>query len=110
MTELQRNHRQHILSLLRLLTSREEQLRYQREVPFGPVTVELFCQWDACYYPRDKDWFLATHPAAELAALDAFHHIVAGVRSELPDDLPPIEDFITMPQWDRLASGAAVAL
>ena len=43
MTDLQRNHRQELLRVLRLLTSREEQLRYQRAVPFVPVTVELFC-------------------------------------------------------------------
>ena len=111
MTDLQRNHRQELLRVLRLLTSREEQLRYQRAVPFVPVTVELFCQWAACYeHKRDKPWFLQVHPDAELAALDSFQCVVTTVRAELPDRLPPIEDFITMPQWERLASGAAAAL
>lgn len=111
MTDLQRNHRQELLRVLRLLTSREEQLRYQRAVPFVPVPVELFCQWSACYEnKRAKPWFLQVHPAVELAALDDFQRVVAAVRSELPDRLPPIEDFITLPQWERLASGAAAAL
>ena len=111
MTDLQRNHRLELLRVLRLLTSREEQLRYQRAVPFVPVPVELFCQWAACYeHKRAMPWFLQVHPAVELAALDDFQRVVATVRSELPDRLPPIEDFIIMPQWKRLASGAAAAL
>jgi hypothetical protein len=53
---------------------------------------------------------LQAHSPAELAALDEFQHVVTSVRSALPDRLPPIEDFVTMPQWQRLASGAAAVL
>ena len=96
--------------MLRLLASRDEQSHYQRAVPFVQVTAELFCQWDACYHPRTMPWFQEAHSAAELAALDTFQRVVARILSELPEPLPPIEDFITTPQWERLASAAAAAL
>jgi len=110
MTALQRNHRQELLRVLRLLASRDEQLRYQSAVPYVPVSVELFCRWDACYGPRHHAWFLDVHSPPELAALDDFQRVITSVRSDLPERLPPIEDFVTMPQWQRFASGAAAAL
>ena len=111
MTPLQRNHRNELFRVLRLFTSREEQLRYQREVPFVPGPVEVFCQWSACYDDmREKPWYLEVHPPYELAALDDFQHLVKTVRLELPDRLPKIHEFITTTQWERLASGASATL
>jgi hypothetical protein len=110
MTKLQHNHREEIRSVLRLLISKEAQLRYQRAVPFVSVTVELFCQWDACYSPRHNAWFKEMHSPAELAALDEFQRVVVKVRAELPDRLPEISNFVSTPQWQRLALAAAAAL
>jgi hypothetical protein len=114
MTKLQRNHRQNLLQVLRLIASREAQVQFQLAVPGVPVTVELFCKWDACYSPRYKPWFPEAFSTFEIAALDAFQRVVQPIYLELKSELkywrPPLEEFMATPQWKRLASGAETAL
>lgn len=55
LTELQIALRRNITEHLRLLSSAEEQLQYQQDVPLINVTVELICGWfDDDYLPESK--------------------------------------------------------
>jgi len=102
-------YRSRIIEVLRLLASREEQLEYKRRVPIAHVSAELFCSWDEVFWPDDKN-LRAAFSSEELDALMKFHSLFDRVCHLLPQQLPPIQEFMNSPHWLRLSRGAAQAL
>lgn len=112
LTELQIALRRNIIEHLRLLSSAEEQLQYQHNVPFVNITVELACIWfDDNYRPEDEA-FSSAFSVQELEAMSEFNRVSDDiVASTLQgEDLPDIADFIKTPEWTRLSQAASLAL
>ncbi len=112
LTELQSTLRRNIVEHLHTLSSADEQLQYQRNVPFVNVTVELICMWfDDSYHPEDKD-FMAAFSAQELIAMARFNQLFDNVLESgaLREETPQIEDLIKTPEWKYLMQEAAQTL
>jgi hypothetical protein len=102
------NIRTHLLGLLRMFASPDEQRNYQRAVPFVPVPTELLCGWaDDLYHPDTAAHALAFSPA-ELAALAGFDAEFGRWSDEVPAS--DVEAFIASAAGVALARAAAVAL
>ncbi len=109
-TSYQPQHRENVISSLRLLASREEQLEYQQQVPIAQVSAELFCLWaDDRFDPADRRLQVLFTPT-EWQALLVFHARFEGISSRVPSPLPPIQEFVGHPLWQQLADSAAEAL
>lgn len=112
LAELAQNLRRGIIETLQLISSREEQLNYQRNVPIAYVSAELFCLWDG-YYNEDsagEEWFRNVFSNEQLEAMKQFNQIFNDVLTSLPEELPSIEELILTPQWGKLSTAATLAL
>ena len=111
-TELQQNIRVNTIAHLRLLSSTEEQLQYQRDVPFVNITIELVCGWfDGYYIPEDKA-FSSAFSEPELQALADFDQVfdIIAASSLRGEEVPRIESLVQTSEWLRLSQAASVAL
>lgn len=110
--ELGQTMRRNVISELHLMASREEQLKYQRDVPIAFVTAELFCLWDESFQSEwmEEDYYLGAFSIQELQALREFDDVVEDVLSQLSEDLPSIEKFVLTPQSQQLAQAATKTL
>jgi hypothetical protein len=64
--------RSNILDLLQLISSKERQDKYQKDVPYVNIADELICMWfDDCYHPDDNQ-FKNNFDSNELKILDDF--------------------------------------
>ena len=109
-TSYEPQHRENVISTLRLLASRDEQLEYQQQVPIAQVSAELFCQWaDDHFHPADRR-LQALFTPTEWQALLVFHVHFESISSRVPSPLPPIQEFVSHPLWQQLADSAAEAL
>ncbi len=112
LTSLQRQLRKNIREYLRLLSSAEEQLEYQRNVPWVNITVELVCMmWHDDYILESKA-FSSAFSKRELQAMAEFNQVLDAItESSLSgEEIPQIEAFINTPEWARLSQAASVAL
>jgi hypothetical protein len=112
LTDLQITLRRNIIEHLRLLSSAEEQLQYQRNVPSVNIIVELVCGWfDEDYMPEDEA-FSSAFSMRELQAMSEFNRVFDDiVVSTLRDEeMPQIEDFIKTPEWTGLSQAASLTL
>lgn len=108
MTEMQKNSRENIIHTLKLFASRDEQLEFQRRVPFVDVSTELFCHWDSAYI-ISQHWFRSAYSSVELKAMADFKLILEEVYATF-EKLPPIQEFVITGEWERLSQAARVAL
>lgn len=99
--------RQVFFDLLTLLASKEEQARYQTEVPIANVPAELMCQWFNDHYHPEAEWFQEAFTGQERAILKEFNDYYAGRAKDLPDTLP---DLLQDPSWSEVVEKAAEAL
>lgn len=113
LTEPQLEYRQNVIETLQLISSREEQLDYQRDVPIAHVTAEIFCHWtDGCYqngkFLKEK-WCISAFSATELQAIAEFNETLNQV-SDSALELRSIDQFVLTPEWAKLSEAAARAL
>jgi hypothetical protein len=102
--------RRNILDALRLISSREAQLEYQRQVPIADVVGEIFCCWaDDSFSPNDTS-LRALFTDSEWAALIAFDSRFEAVYAQMPRRHIGIEEFVTDPLSQELANAAKDAL
>ena len=96
---------------LELLSSTQEQLEYQRDVPHVNITVELVCMWfDDSYHPKNK-FFISAFSEKELQAMSEFSEIFERVLAPMRGDyLPQITELVQMPQWINLVQAAQKTL
>jgi hypothetical protein len=111
LTDHQQSSRRKIKEVLQLLSSVEEQLEYQRNVPHVNIVGELICDWfDHSYWPDDKD-FVSGFSEAESAALSEFNavfeHVVAPIRYA---ELPQITSLVQTPEWTSITQTAKKTL
>jgi len=79
--------RNNVVSLMRLLASKDEQLAYEREVPIANVPAELVCMWfDDIYHP-DSDLFIEAFSLPERERLARFDTYYDARHKQLPNTL-----------------------
>jgi len=113
LTEDQLKYRDDIIETLQLISSRDEQLEYQRQVPMAHVSAEIFCHWGDCCYRNGKhleeEWCRPIFSPLEREAMANFNDVLNQISGALPEP-PWIEQFVLMPEWARLSEAAATAL
>lgn len=109
--ELKTNFRKNLLETLELISSKKDQLEYQRSVPVADVSAELFCWWEGDYQvPKEQDWYKEAFSKEELEILAEFDGVIENVAEKTPQQLPDIEEFVSTTEWQELSSAAATAL
>lgn len=95
-----------------MLSSAEEQLQYQRNVPFVNITVELICGWFDDHYGPDSRDFMAAFSTPELIAMARFDQLFNDILNfgGLREETPEIEDLVKTPEWAHLMQEAAQTL
>jgi hypothetical protein len=91
-----------ILRLLRLLSSEEEQLAYERNVPHVDITAELRCMWFDDEYHPDDAFFRSCFSADELAALAEFHRFYDEQKHRLPQSQGTVRTWLASPVWREI--------
>lgn len=109
--ELKKNYRNEVFGVLKLISSEEEQLEYQKEVPIADVSAELFCLWDSCYQlPLNQDWYQEIFSENEFEILKKFDMTFESICKKTSTDLTYITEFIKTKEWAELALAAKIAL
>jgi hypothetical protein len=106
MEESDRDQRESIRGMLRMLGSVEEQLAYERAVPWVDITNELVCMWfDDTYHP-DSEEFRAHFSPAELETLATFDAFYDECLRELPDRPGTVRTWLACPAWREIMQKA----
>lgn len=95
--EMARRLRENLLDVLQLWSSKEEQLKYQENVPIAQVSSELFGQWETFYEPESSQ-FKSAFNEIESKILAEFNMLIQHVLEKLTN-IPVIEEFIITNEW-----------
>jgi hypothetical protein len=95
-----RNIRIGLNGILKLWASKNEQLDFQKNVPIADVSAELFCQWSDDFYDEENPVLLKEFNQMELQALKEFDNVICHVADIIPEELPPINEFIKTHEWE----------
>ena len=99
-----------VVRVLRLLSSPEEQLEYERRVPGVSVPTELLSQWfDDLYIPESSSFRLC-FSSQEMGALAAFNNYFADREKLLPPPRDGIKTWIEDGVWQGIVREASRAL
>ena len=109
-TELAKRTRQNIMSILDLWSSKEEQLKYQKNVPIAQVSAELFCQWADDFYHPEPTHFKMAFDEKEREILADFDKTFNDISDKTPNELPYIDDFVKTKEWKVVNQAAINAL
>ena len=96
----------HIIEILEMLASEEQQLAYERNVPHVDITAELLCMWfDDLYHPSDA-FFRSCFTADELAALAEFHRFYDEQSKRLPESQGTVRTWLASSVWREIMQKA----
>lgn len=110
-SQLQATFRSNVFDILRIIASKDEQLEWQKNVPYAAVSDELFCHWESDYQDvQGQMWFIDAFTAEELKLLHSFDECLESVATRTPQTLPFNEDFVLTSEWRELNSAAARTL
>lgn len=99
-----------IEELLELLSSPEQQLQYEADVPVAFVPDELVCMWfDGHYFPDDP-FFRSCFTPDELEVLAAFSSLYQRELDRLPEPIEGISTWHAWKAWSRVMDAAAATL
>ena len=109
--ERERIMRGNVIEDLQTLASPAAQLKFQRDVPFVNVSVELICNWfDGHYFP-DAPEFVALFSEDEWKALAEFSALFDEVTAKFDGaNYPEIEELLRSTSWQRVIEAAKIAL
>lgn len=106
--EFGQNIRLGLNGVLELWASADVQLEYQKKVPIANVSSELFCQWCDDYYNENNPIMIKEFSQMELEAYKEFNNVICDISDQIPEIMPPIEEFINTQEWN-LVNQAAVS-
>jgi hypothetical protein len=111
-----RRLRNHIIEYLKMASSRDELLEYQRNAPVN-VLNELINQWEDWVYldlfpKRDvaEEYPSPTYTDEERMAIVAYHKVWKEVADRIPAKIKTLEQFLETPLWPILAEAASKSL
>lgn len=94
--------RESIKELLEL-SSKEQQLEYQANVPIADIAAELVCMWfDDMFHP-DTDLFKKSFTPEEISQLSSFNKFYDNLANELPYTL---EGYHKCKEWEQIMEKA----
>jgi hypothetical protein len=96
------NRKPHIIELLQLLASEDQQLAYERNVSYVDVTAELLCMWFDDQYHPDNAFFASCFTSDELAALAEFHRFFEEHEHRLPPSQGMVRTWLDSPDWREI--------
>lgn len=100
--------RRHIIELLQLLSSEQQQLEYEENVPIAYVPDELRCMWfDDLYHPR---LIAMCFTPSEGAALARFNAVYDVEKHNLPESPESIRVWLADPTWQKIMTAASETL
>jgi hypothetical protein len=95
-----------VIELLGLLSSEEEQLKYEEDVPHVDITTELLFMWfDDQYHPALRH-FENCFTAEELQALREFDRLYDEWTAQLPDSEATVATWHRSPVWQEIMQKA----
>jgi hypothetical protein len=98
--------RQSVIEVLKLLSSPERQLAYERNVPQISVTNELLSGWlDDTYLPESEK-FRECFSVPELEAMAAFDAFFDEHSNSLPKARNGVSDWLADENWRQIMQGA----
>jgi hypothetical protein len=95
-----------IIEVLRLLSSPEKQLEYERRVPSISIPSELLCQWFDDTYLPESPVFRQGFSSRELEALAHFNNYFSDHEKLLPDPHCGIRNWLEDNIWKGIMSEA----
>jgi hypothetical protein len=103
--------RNRIIEHLELTASAEAQRKYQLDVPWVSVPVEIINGWEDSVSPESRPSLSGpVYSHDELSAIDSFQLVWEAASADLPPQLPPLEEWMAEPEWANLQRAAARAL
>jgi hypothetical protein len=106
MTQQVPNCKTHIIELLGLLASEEQQLAYEKNVPHVDITTELVCMWFDDQYHPDYAGFISSFTPDELATLAEFHRFYDEREKQLPESQGTVRTWLASPIWREIMEKA----
>jgi len=100
------NRKTHIIELLGLLASEEQQLDYEKNVPHVDITSELVCMWFDDQYHPDYAGFTSSFTPDELVALAEFHKFYDEREKQLPESQGTVRTWLASPIWRAIMTKA----
>jgi hypothetical protein len=94
-------HRVNIIGLLQLIARKDEQDKYQEEVPFVSIPNEMCCQWFDDFYHPDSEEFVAEFTNEELQSFSAFNQLFEKHVDSLPETLAELKEHVG---WERVSA------
>ena len=102
--------RNRIIEYLEVAISFDSQREYHANAPVS-VPNEMINQWeDWVADPTSPLWAPPVISPAERAAIADFHAVWRKVADSTPNHLPPLEQTIELPAWERLRAAAECSL
>lgn len=100
--------RNRIMEYLQLVSSAAQQKDYQRRVPDVNVPTELICSWEDWMPVEEGAQGFAppVYSAEEYEAIERYGLTWEAVAAVTPEEMPSLEEFIGMPEWERLKQAA----
>ena len=90
------------VDLLKLLSSEDEQLAYEKNVSHVDITAELLCMWFDDLYCPDDAYFRSCFTAGELEALAHFHEFYDQRAELLPESQGTVQTWLASPVWREI--------
>ena len=109
MEESARGTRTNLLDVLVWFSDLEEQRRSQADSPDIGVPEAMFGFWDDFYLVGTRVFEIAFNESERRVLYD-FNEICGEVYQAIPSRFPLLEEFIAMPEWEKLARAARDAL
>ena len=100
------SRRKQIRELLQLLSSEEEQLAYERNVPHVDITAELVCMWFDDLYDAKEAAHDSAFSSDEQAALAEFHRFYDARVGLLPESQGTVCTWLASPIWREVMEQA----
>jgi hypothetical protein len=92
--------RQRITEVLQLLSSKEAQIEYQRDVPIADVSAELLCMW---FDDLGDVWLSTELSSKERDRLELFNRFYAKRAAQLPKNLEEMHNSVA---WQEVIDEA----
>lgn len=107
--QIRESRRQAMKDLLELISSLDDQVDYEREVPHGNVPSELVCMWFDDQYFGDQPWFHEWYSKREREVLAVFNALYNDKKEALPMD-GGVAALHATPEWHEVVAAARRAL
>ncbi len=106
MTELQKNSKLNLIMTLTYFSSKEEQVRYKKAVPFVHIPIEIMEQWLSGFLP-EQEWFREIFTKEEFVTLSMFNEECLKAQKFMKkEDYPDVPDVFEIEEWNYLMAKA----